>query len=49
MILVFDLTNRESFDNLKNWLEKVENQCEEKVKILLIGNKKDLEEERNVH
>ena len=47
IILVYDITYKYSFDSLNKWL----NDINEKVKgmpILLIGNKKDLEENRQV-
>ena len=47
IILVYDITYKNSFDSLNKWL----NDINEKVKgmpILLIGNKKDLEENRQV-
>ena len=36
-ILVFDLTNRESFENWKSWYEDLMNLGEEAVEVLLIG------------
>ena len=44
MVLMFDLTLKSSFDNLEKWLEKIdfENYCDHKHSILLLGNKKDI-------
>jgi Ras-related protein Rab-18 len=44
MVLMFDLTLKSSFDNLEKWLEIIdfENYCDHKHSILLLGNKKDI-------
>ena len=46
-ILVYSITSRESFDNLKNWITKLRNKAP-LSKIILLGNKCDLEEQRKV-
>ena len=43
IILVFDLTNRKSFEDLENWLKKI-NDCSDKACLILFGNKSDLED-----
>jgi len=40
-IIVFDITNRKSFDNLTCWVEVVKQKTDGNVKILLVGNKND--------
>ena len=47
ILFVFDITNKESFNNIKLWLTDSEN-CETKVTKLLVGNKIDLIDKRNV-
>ena len=47
IILVYDITNRRSFEDLENWKKEIFQNLE-KIPILLIGNKCDLEEERVV-
>ena len=47
ILFVFDITNKESFNNIKIWLTDSEN-CETKVTKILIGNKIDLKDERKV-
>ena len=42
-ILVFDLTRRESFQNLINWKEELFRHSGRKVPIILLGNKVDVE------
>lgn len=42
IILVFDLSDRCSFDDLSYWLNEIDYNCNERPYILLIGNKNDL-------
>ena len=45
IILVFDLTNKKSFEDLDNWLEKVKD-CSGKSSLIIFGNKSDLEDRK---
>ena len=47
-LIVYDITNRNSFENVENWMTDLKSSADQKVSILLIGNKNDLEEEREV-
>ena len=47
VILVYDITNRESFTGLKYWYDFLKNEYEEKVTMGLAGNKVDLINEDN--
>lgn len=47
-LLVFDLTNRDSFDNITSWLTDIRNVARADVVTLLIGNKADLADKRQV-
>ena len=47
-LIVFDLTSHESFDALPLWIENYYKNGPDQKNIILIGNKKDLEEERKV-
>lgn len=42
-ILIYDITNKESFFNIKKWLENFREFNNENIKIILFGNKIDLE------
>lgn len=43
IIIVYDVTNSNSFDDIeKFWISEVESYAEKNVELLLIGNKKDL-------
>jgi small GTP-binding protein len=48
VFLVFDITNRQSFENLENWYNKVISKVNYNHKMCLIGTKLDLEKERKV-
>ena len=47
-LLVFDITRKESFDNVDRWIAELKNNGDSDVTIVLIGNKCDLEHERQV-
>ncbi len=46
-LLVYDITNRQTFANLENWNERLKNNCDCKV-IGIIANKSDLYEDQVV-
>lgn len=48
IILVYDITNRKSFDNLKNWILDINSRSISLPEIIIIGNKSDLEDKREV-
>jgi Rab family protein len=45
---VYDITRKDSFNSIKNWLSEVKNYGEPDLTAIVIGNKVDLEEERQV-
>lgn len=47
-LLVYDITSRDSFNALSNWLRDARTLASPNIIILLVGNKKDLEESREV-
>ena len=49
ILLVYDITNRDSFKNLENWLIEIEKNASENVLKILIGNKNDLVDEREIN
>ena len=48
VILVYDISSKESFDRLRFWLKELRNSGGENVKVVIIGNKNDLFEQRQV-
>lgn len=48
IIIVYDVTDRNSFNNIKTWLKSVEQHCDYNIKIILLANKCDLENHRVV-
>ena len=48
VILVFDITNKETFDLLETWLKELKDTNKADVSKVLIGNKSDLSGERQV-
>lgn len=48
IFVVFDLTNRESFAHLDDWLKEIRNSAPEDIEIVVFGNKADLEEDIEV-
>ena len=47
-IIVYDVTNRESFDNLVKWINDIKNIAPNIPKIIIVGNKIDLKKKREV-
>jgi small GTP-binding protein len=50
VLLVFDLSNYKSFENIQNWYEDIQTNISRKYRIIgfIIGNKSDLIEERKI-
>ncbi|KAL0488344.1 Ras-related protein Rab [Acrasis kona] len=46
--IVYDVTNEQSFNNVKNWLEQITDHASEHAQLILVGNKCDLDRERCV-
>ena len=43
-MIVYDITDRESFNCVENWLQEVDKYASEDVSKLLVGNKNDLDD-----
>ena len=48
IILIFDVTNIKSFENIKKWINEIKEEISENVSIVLIGNKIDNLKERKI-
>ncbi|KAJ1379879.1 Small GTPase superfamily [Sesbania bispinosa] len=47
-MLVYDITKRQTFDHIPRWLEELRSHADKNIVIILIGNKCDLENQRDV-
>ena len=45
IILIYDVTNLQTFENVKNWITQIREEANKNVVIFLAGNKADLPEE----
>lgn len=41
-MVVFDLTDRESFENIDSWLTEIEKHCGPDVSVIVLANKSDI-------
>ena len=48
-LIVYDITNRASFESLADWIEDCKNSSPKTVFMVLIGNKCDLEQNREIN
>ena len=49
MIIAFDVTKKESFDGVKGWINQIFKAIgENSIPLVLVGNKIDLEDKREV-
>ena len=48
LILVYDITNKNSFDSIDSWVEDIKNCAPENFVVILVGNKSDLADKRQV-
>ncbi len=47
-LLVYDISSRESYNAVSNWLTDAQNLANPNLVVLLVGNKRDLEDDRQV-
>ena len=48
VVIVFDLTNKESFNAIPEWIDSIKQDADPSVEIILIGNKSDLESDYQI-
>ena len=48
-LLIYDITSKKSFEKVKNYfIGKIKEKCKKNTKVILLGNKTDLKDEREV-
>lgn len=47
-MLVYDITKRQSFDHIARWLQELRGHADNNIVIMLLGNKSDLDSQRDV-
>ena len=47
-VVVFDITNRNTFTSVQRWFNDIKKECDDNILIVLVGNKSDLENKRQV-
>ena len=48
IMLVYDITNEKSFENIKNWIRNIEEHASTHVEMMMLGNKLDIIDRRMV-
>ena len=48
IVLIYDITDKRTFEGIKRWIENIRQHAKENVPIILLGNKTDLTEQREV-
>lgn len=48
IMLVYDITDEKSFENIKNWIRNIEENASADVEKMLLGNKCELNDKRQV-
>ena len=48
ILLMYDVTNRRTYDNIKKWLNQIRDEAGNRISIILVANKIDCEDKRQV-
>ncbi|MED6220295.1 Ras- protein RABE1d [Stylosanthes scabra] len=48
ILLVYDVTDESSFENIRNWIRNIEEHASDNVNRILVGNKADMDESKRV-
>lgn len=46
ILLVYDVTDEASFNNIRNWMKNIEQHASDNVVKVLVGNKSDMDESK---
>ena len=42
-MIIYDITNRQTFEDIKLWISEIKEEITDKVNIFIVGNKIDME------
>ena len=45
---MYDITDRDSFNSVHGWMSEIEKHANENISKMIVGNKKDIENERKI-
>ena len=48
-LIVYDITSRKSFENVDKWIEEIKEKTSKDIKLIIIGNKIDLKDDREIN
>ncbi len=48
IIIAFDVTDQKTFDNIKNWIDSINEHADQGIPKILVGNKNDMIDDRKV-
>ena len=48
IVLLYDITDKGTFESVRNWIKQIKEEVDDNVCIILVGNKIDLEDKRQV-
>jgi small GTP-binding protein len=48
IVLIYDITMRKTFENVRKWIKNINEEAPDKIILILVGNKADLEDKREV-
>eukprot|EP01041_Mallomonas_annulata_P005061 gene5061-10133_t len=48
IVLVYDITDRDTFENITHWMSRIREHADDRVNVILIANKCDREQDRKV-
>ena len=47
-LIIYDITNEASYNNLKSWVKLIKEECGKHMRLIILGNKSDLNDQRKI-
>ena len=47
-LIIYDITNEASYNNLKSWVKLIKEECGKHMQLIILGNKSDLNDQRKI-